>query len=350
MEEQSWEERTWRLSLRIIFVIISVIAVIWFLRQITWVIGLLTVATLIVYSISPLSSYLTRKGLPHYLSVLTVYFFLLFSTAMFFYLLIPTLLSEMRGLARYLATDYSYLLPQLVVQIQDILINENIATALQEFSQELPIMLQQAVLTLTGLTGNVFSVLTEAVIVLFLIYYLLRDLSLIKKGVIRMFPDRWRKESSHVLRIIDVKVGAYLRGNILRCGIVGVLTGLILSIVGMPFALMLGILAGLLNIIVYVGPYLAGIPAVILALAPDTPNPLIIIVLYVLIQALDGFLLVPLLLGKAVDLRPFTVIVSLLVGGKLLGFIGIILAIPVAATLKVIIYHYYLKEHSKFNL
>ena len=269
---------------------------------------------------------------------------------MFFYLLIPTLLSEMRDLARYLATDYSYLLPQLVTQIQEILISDSIASALQEFSQELPIILQQAVLTLTGLTGNVFSVLTEAVIVLFLIYYLLRDLSLIKKGIIRLFPESWRKEGSHVLRIIDVKVGAYLRGNILRCGIVGVVTGLILAIFGMPFALMLGILAGLLNIIVYVGPYLAGIPAVLLALAPDTPNPLIIIVLYVLIQALDGFLLVPLLLGKAVDLRPFTVIVSLLIGGKLLGFIGIILAIPVAATLKVIIFHYYFKEDSKLNL
>jgi predicted PurR-regulated permease PerM len=103
----------------------------------------------------------------------------------------------------------------------------------------------------------------------------------------------------------------------------------------------------LLNIIVYVGPYLAAIPAVILSLTPDTPSIIVIIILYVVIQAADAFLLVPLLLGKAVDLRPFTIIVSLLIGGQLLGIIGIILAIPIAATLKVVIYHYYLKEDRK---
>lgn len=337
-------DQAWSLSLRIITLLLTILAILWFVQKITWVIGLLIVATLIVYSISPLSGYLTRKGLPHTVSVLTVYLALLFSVLLFFYLLIPTLIVEMRTLARYLATDYRYILPDIISQIDELLASENIHQALQDVAQNLPTMLQQAVLTLTGVTGNIFSGLTEVVIVLFLVYYLLRDLQPIKRGVIRLFPQPWRKEATHVLKIIDLKVGAYLRGNILRCALVGLITGIVLKIVGMPFALMLGILAGLLNIIVYVGPYLAGIPAVLLALAPDTPHFLLIVLIYVFVQALDGFLLVPLLLGKAVDLRPFSVIVSLLIGGTLLGFIGIILAIPVAATLKVIISHYYLKE------
>lgn len=350
MKQREWLDPAWQLAVKIITLLLVVFALLWFIQKISWVIGILIVATLIVYSISPLVNYLAKKRVPHSIAVMSVYFCLLLSVLLFFYLLLPTIISELRALTRYLATDYRYLLPQLVRQLDDLLASDNIHQALQDIAQNLPNMLQQAVVTLTGITGNIFSGLTDVIIVLFLVYYLLRDLSQIKRGVIRLFPKSWRKEATHVLEIIDLKVGAYLRGNILRCGVVGMITGMILAIIGMPFALMLGILAGLLNIIVYVGPYLAGIPAVLLALAPDTPHPLLVVLIYVLVQALDAFLLVPLLLGKAVDLRPFTVIVSLLIGGQLLGIIGVILAIPVAATLKVIIYHYYLKEDSKLNL
>jgi predicted PurR-regulated permease PerM len=344
MEQHNRQAQAWALSVKIVALVLAIITLIWFLHKIAWVIGLLIVATLIVYSISPLSNYLTRKGMPHSFSVITVYGALLLTALLFFYLLIPTLLAELSALARYLATDYRHLLPNLVRQFDDLLASDNLQQALEEIAINLPNMLQQAVVALTGITGNIFSGLGEVVIVLFLVYYLLRDLRPIKRGIVRLFPAAWRKEASHVLETIDLKVGAYLRGNILRCTLVGVITGIILALIGMPFALMLAILAGVLNIIVYVGPYIAAIPAVLLALAPDTPHPLLIIIIYVTIQALDGFVLVPLLLGKAVDLRPFTVIVSLLIGGVLLGFIGFLLAIPVAATLKVLIYHYYLKE------
>ncbi|EEG77133.1 AI-2E family transporter [Dethiobacter alkaliphilus] len=350
MEDRSWPQSLWPLIVRTLAVILTIIAVLWFVHKISWVIGILVVSTMIVYSISPLSNYLTRKGVPHSVSVLSVYLLLLFSAFLFFYLLIPTLTNEMRALARYLATDYSYLLPEILLQIDQLMASENIHQALQDVAQNLPNMLQQAVFTMTLVTGSIFSGLTEVLIVLFLVYYMLRDLSHVKRGIVRLFPPAWRKESTHVLQIIDLKVGAYLRGNLLRCTAVGIITGIALAIVGMPFALMLGILAGILNIIVYIGPYLAGIPAVLLALTPNTPHPILIVVLYVTVQAVDAFLLTPNLLGKAVDLRPFTVIISLLIGGTLLGVIGFLLAIPVAATIKVIIYHYYLKEDQILKL
>ncbi len=338
------KDRQWDFAFKLVTILLLVVAIIWFVQKIAWVIGLVLISLLVVYSIVPLSTFLHKKGVPHLVSVLLVFFALLFLLLLTFYMIIPTLIVELRSLARYLATDYSYLLPQFISQLDEIMINDNLMEALQNLTHDLPNLLQQAVSTATTVTVNLLAGLTEVVIILFLVFYLLRDLDQLKKGIINLFPKRWRKEATHVLEIIDVKVGSYLRGNFVRCGIVGILTGVILAIIGMPFALIFGILAGLLNIIVYVGPYLAAIPAVILALTPDTPHILLIIILYVLIQAVDAFLLVPLLLGRAVDLRPFTIIVSLLVGGQLLGIIGIILAIPVAATLKVIVYHYYLKE------
>ena len=181
MEKNQWPDPAWQLALRIIILLFAIFAVLWFVQKISWVIGILIVTTLIVYSISPLSNYLTKKGLPQSISVLTVYLFLLISVVIFFYLLIPTLLNEMRALAGYLATDYRYLWPRVILQIDEILASENIHLALQDFAQNLPNLLLSTVTSLTRFTGNIFSGITDVVIVLFLVYYLLRDLSPIRQ-------------------------------------------------------------------------------------------------------------------------------------------------------------------------
>lgn len=336
-----------RLALRIIFLLLAILAALFVLQKISWIINLVILATLIVYSLSPLSDFLTKKGFPHTLSVLLVFIFFLFSVLLFFYLLVPTVISEMGTLARYLATDYRALFTNVITQLDTYINNESLEQALLQLLQDIPRTLQSTVATLTNISGNIFSRLSETAIVLFLVFYLLKDLASIKHGIIRIFPEKWQKEVNLIIEIIDCKVGEYLRGNLLRCFIVGLLTGISLRAVGMPFSFMLGILAGLLNIIAYVGPYLAGIPAVLLAFTPSTPHPLLIVALYVLIESIDAFILSPLLLGRAVDLMPFSVIMSLLIGGQLFGFLGVLLALPVTATLKVILHHYYFREDFK---
>ena len=119
------------------------------------------------------------------------------------------------------------------------------------------------------------------------------------------------------------------------------MTSIGLFVLKMPFALMLGGLAGLLNIIPYIGPILAAVPAVLLSLLPDTPNIFLVVGLYILVEIVDSFVFTPIFLGKAVDLSPLTVVVSVLIGGQLLGTLGIILAIPAAAICKVLLFHYF---------
>jgi len=337
----------WRLAVRIIFLLLAIILIFLFLQKITWIISLVLMAVLIVYSLSPLSNFLTKKGFPHILSVLLVYLLFLFSVILFFYLLIPTVILEMGTLARFLATDYRALFTNAIAQLDTFLNNETLEQTLLQLMQDIPSTLQSTVATLTNISGNIFSRLSETIIILFLVFYLLKDMDSIRQGIIRIFPIKWQKEVNLILEIIDCKVGKYLRGNLLRCFAVGLLVGITLKTLGMPFSFMLGILAGVLNIIAYIGPYLAAIPAVLLALTPNTPHPLLIIALYVLIEAIDAFLLSPFLLGKAVDLTPFSVIMSLLIGGQLFGFLGILLALPVTATLKAILQHYYFREDFK---
>jgi len=112
------------------------------------------------------------------------------------------------------------------------------------------------------------------------------------------------------------------------------MTGLTLFFMGMPFTFLLGILAGVFNIILYIGPYIAAIPALLLSFSPATPTPLSVIIVYVVVQVLDGTVISPILLGRAVKLKPITIIIALLAGAQLAGFLGMILAIPLAGTIK----------------
>jgi predicted PurR-regulated permease PerM len=170
------------------------------------------------------------------------------------------------------------------------------------------------------------------------------DFEGVKTTIVRLFPPKYQKEAVHVISVIDREAGAYLRGNLIRCSVVGLTTWLGLSLLGMPFALILGITAGLLNIIYNIGPFMAAIPAVLISFTPGTPHPLLVIALYIIIQMIDPFILTPFLMGKAVDLRPITVVIAILCGARLMGLLGIIIAIPLTAIVKVLLNHYYLQK------
>ncbi len=340
-------DQQYKLALKIILTVFLLVGAIWFVREIVWVINLIFISVLIVYAISPTVSFLVKKKVPHWLSVGLVYLALLAFFVLMFYLVIPIIFDEIVQLTQ--------LLPRYIVQLQPTIFefvqmvqNPEFEEVLETFINQIPANLQQLLNQATSLTFALFSRLSEVLIVLFLVFYLLKDLGRIRRGIIKAIPLAYRQQATRILIVLDEKVGAYLRGNILRCTFVGLLTGFGLFIMGLPFYFVLGVFAGLMNIIYYIGPYIAAVPAVLISLSPDTPGSLVIMLFYVFIQALDAFVLTPLLLGKAVDVKPFTIIVSILIGAKLMGILGIILAIPFAATLKVVI-NLYLNENNSIK-
>ncbi|MGM0651213.1 MAG: AI-2E family transporter, partial [Bacillota bacterium] len=187
--------------------------------------------------------------------------------------------------------------------------------------------LAEASLTLIGGTVDFF-------LVLFLVFYLLYDFQRVRSQIVENLPSTKRPLAKELMKIVDTNVGTFIRGSLIRCLIVGVVTGIALSVIGMPYALLLGVLAGIFNFILYLGPYIAAVPAVLLSFSPLTPSPLLIIAVYIGIQVLDGMFLAPVVLGRIVKLRPITVIVAILAGGSLGGLLGMILAVPVAGMIK----------------
>jgi len=354
----SLQDRDLKLAFKISLSFFTIIFIIWLLIQLAPIIALFMVALLIVYFMSPVMKLFIDKKIPPFLSALLTFILLLIFISLLFYAIIPGMLSELGDMATYLS---EYEVPDIdTIVFQPIWrelenidsrfnlqLTQTISELTTSFFEGLPQYFEDLLGGLGAISVAFFSGLWSVLVLIFILFYLLIEKENVKKRFTHLFPHMYHQEVGHVISVIDQKVGAYVRGTIVRCFCVGILTGIILSIIGMPFALMLGVIAGALNIIIYIGPFVAAIPAVLFSLAPGTPHFLLIIGVYLAVQAVDAFVLTPYLLGKAVDLSPLTVITTVLIGAHLAGLLGIIIAIPIAAIFKVLLNHYYLDTKQK---
>ena len=141
---------------------------------------------------------------------------------------------------------------------------------MSEFISEIPSYTQSLLNHLTTFFMKLFSRIWIGFALVFLVFYLVQDIEKAKANLTLLFPRIYQHEVARVLGLIDQKVGAYIRGTILKCAFVGLFTWVGLLILGMPFSLIFGLLAGVLNIILYIGPVLAALPALLLSLVPGT--------------------------------------------------------------------------------
>jgi predicted PurR-regulated permease PerM len=337
-------------NMKLVLFIFSLILCVWLIKMLFPIITLIIIALLIVYLIEPLVGWLCKVRIPESLAAVIVFVIFFLFLLLLIYFIPPLIFKELSQLAGYLATDFKqyiyFILEQLkrLDLIYNTAITQTITTGILTFLEDLPLLIMRWLGNIATFKVPFLSELWLVFALFFLILFLLLDIDKIKATIVTFFPQSYHHEVLNVINIIDAKVGAYLRGNVLRCTIVGIATGLGLYFLGMPFALLFGIIAGLLNVIHNIGPVLAAVPAVLISLTPDTPHPLLVIGLYLVIQTIDPFILTPFLLGKAVDLRPITVIIAILCGAKLMGLLGLVIAIPFTAVLKVLINQYYLKK------
>ena len=181
--------------------------------------------------------------------------------------------------------------------------------------------------------GGLITVIT----VLFLAFYMLVEGPTVSKGFLGLFPRASRAEVADVLDQIAAKFGGWVRGQLLLGLIIGAAAGLGMWAIGMPFPMLLGIVAGITELIPMIGPTLGAIPAVFLALFQPSWKLLFTIAFYAFIQQAEANFVVPRVMRASVGLSPLLTIIALVIGAKLLGAVGALLAVPVAAALQVII-------------
>lgn len=330
----SADDYQWRYTIRLITLVLVISGSVLLAYSITWLIGLLLISTLIVYTFYPFLTYLKAKFKisQSFATVLVFLTFILFCVFIVS-LLVPVIYFETTSLIESF--------PQHLVRFQEYLSWLSQQIVLFEVEDELRTYLM-------GITDNIyqgleyvaeasFQLIIGAVdffLILFLVFYLLYDFHLIREQLLAVTPVKKRPLIKELIGIIDSNLGIFIRGSLIRCLAVGVLTSIVLLIIGMPYAVLLGLIAAVFNFILYIGPYIAAVPAILLSFSPLTPSPLLILLIYVGIQIVDGMFLSPVVLGKIINLRPITIIVAILAGGSLAGILGMVFAVPVAGMIK----------------
>jgi predicted PurR-regulated permease PerM len=298
------------------------------------------VALVIAATIRPMKSFLRRRGIPKTLAVMLIYLGILGVIAGLFVLVIPVLIDQGGALIRGLPQLYANLVTSLQNSSNDMLRSlparlptaEQLASDIQAVSGSL---LTGALSIGAGVLGFVGTLLS----IIILSIYLTMGQSHMERFWLSLAPTGRRPELLAIWREIETRLGSYVRGELLLMTSIGVLAGLGYWVIGLPFPLALGALAGLLEFVPMVGPTLGAIPAVIVALAISPQAALVVVIYSVVIQVTENNILVPRLMGHSVGVSPIMVILSIFAFTSLLGITGAFLAIPLAAIFQVLMDH-----------
>lgn len=315
-----------------VVLILLALVFLWVVRD---VLLMLFVALILAALIDPFADWFERHKIPRSLAVLTTYIVLIVIVGLVLLLLIPPIIDELGNLG----TNFGYYWDKLTIGLENIkgfTISQGVPTAFEKGVETLQGSLSGALSTVFGTVAGFFGGLAAMIIILVITFYMVAEEESVKKALKSVAPDKYQPFISQLLAKIKKKIGLWLRGQIILSITVGLFVYVALSIIGVEYALILAILAGLLEFIPYLGPVLATIPAVFLAFVQSPIKALIVLILYIVIQQLENNLLVPKIMQKTVGLNPIISITALLIGAKLAGLVGAILAIPVAVVISLI--------------
>jgi len=245
------------------------------------------------------------------------------------------------------STKLAEAVPKSIEKLQEFVKDHPI---LQRVAAELPSP-EEAVKQMSSVMPNaglfftgIFGAIGNVVIIMVVGIYFAASPHLYTGGFIKLIPQPKRPRARQVLQKMGGNLSSWLLGTSVSMLIVGVVTSVGLSLLGVPLALILGIIAGLLDFVPYVGPIMAGVPAVLIAFSISPDMALYVVLLFAAIQLVQGYILQPMIESRAVDLPPALIIAMQLVFGTLFGFAGVALATPMTAALKVLVQMLYVED------
>lgn len=302
---------------------------------------LLYISGLIAVGVSPMVRLIERQSVlpigtrrfPRWLAILLLYLVLLGVITGVSFLVFPPLVRQARQLANSM--------PEMFERSQTFLIGQGVMAerlSWKEMVAKAPMGNSgEAVTTVLGAITGVIGGLFGFVTILILTFYLLVDAAQLRASMLRLFPPARRARVDAASRDITVKISAWLGGQLLLGGIIGATSALGLWLLGIPFFYVLALISAIGELIPVVGPVIAAVPALAVAASVSFDKVLFVLIFFVVQQQIENHLLVPKVMQRQVGISAVTVIVSLLIGGKLLGIVGALLAVPTAAIIQVLI-------------
>ncbi|SEM69701.1 AI-2E family transporter [Paenibacillus sp. OV219] len=299
------------------------------------------IAMIISYVLNPIVSLLNERRVPRTIAVLLIYAVFCGTLTVILMNAIPMFLEQLQELNEHM--------PDLTMKAQGIVndlnnssfLPESIRGGINKSIYKLEKQSSDAIFSFINNIGAMINIVFIAFIIPFLAFYILKDFEVFERTLLTYVPKSHRKHAVRLLKDIDNALGSYIRGQFLVCVIVGTLAYVGYLIIGMPYALLLASVVAVTNIIPYLGPFFGAAPALVMASTVSVKMMLLVVVVNTACQILEGNIISPQVVGRTLHMHPLSIIFVLLVGGELAGIVGMILAVPIFAALKVIIQHFF---------
>jgi len=325
-------------------VLISVILGFWLLYRFNQVVFILFIAIVIGTVIRPAVAWLYQRGLPRIAGVILVYLLLFLLLAGFLLLLFPLISEQSTTIAATMPGYYQNLRGWLANNPNQILVglSEFLPATLpnlkpvQQTGQELMASAGQVAGYLRSLAKLIFL----AIVILVLAFYWTLDGPRIIQSFLLLLPQGQRESIRDLFSAMESRVGFYIVGQGILCLVIGIMALLAYRLIGLPNALVLALIAGVLEAVPMIGPLLGAIPAGLVALSIAPDKLIWVIVATVIIQQLENSLLVPRVMSKAVGVNPFVTLLALFAFSSLFGLAGALMAIPMAAMIQLALNHF----------
>ena len=317
--------------------ILLALGLLWLIRD---VLLYLFTALLMAGVIYPMARFAAAHKIPKGVAVVLFYLFLFGLIIAAFALLIPALLNEVGMFAGTYGNSMQWM-SHWMDALKDLSTRYAFVHNLQTGVANFQTQLLQGAGGVFATIGGVFDALVGVTVVLVLSFYIIVEESAVKTLFQNVIPNEYQEFASSLVWSVTNRLGDWLRGQIVLGAVIGLLYFIAFSLIGLPYALLLALFGGLLEFIPYVGPLVAGIPAVIIAATISPLHLLLTVIGMILIQQIENNILVPKIMERAVGLNPIMSIVAVLIGAQLFGVVGALFAIPLATAISVVTIEFY---------
>ena len=319
----------------------------YFIRGVVIVFAL---AFLVAYILGPAVRFFEKRKINRVLVVSVFFLAFVAAVVLSVVFLLPMILGEVRELltgALNLVTDPEFgekvltkweaiqgRLAETIPQLKNVKVADqlDIEQGISGIASWMRDYIGQLIRAVTTFSGRLIWMVIVVILIPFITFFLLKDGESMKRATLRIIPARYSETSLELLQKVDRQIGRYIRGRIAESLILSVLTIIGLWILDIKYYLVIGSIAGFANLIPYIGPVMIAIPAIILAAYQHGMFHMVVTGIFLgSIQIVDNAILVPLVVGKSVDLHPVVTIFVVFVGGQLLGFLGMIVAVPLTS-------------------
>jgi predicted PurR-regulated permease PerM len=335
-------KRTIDISTGIVFRTVLILICLWFLYFIRDIIALLFISIILAAAIDPIVYRMHRKKVPRTVGVSIIYFCLLATMSLIVSFLIPPLILQFK--------EFTQKLPEIILSFNLSFQGINAFFQTQHMVLSAQSLLMDAGRYLAGFSGNIFTAtagifsgFVAAAIVLVMTFYMAIKEDGIKNFIVSIMPRKHKEYAGFLVLRIQRKISRWVLGQFFLMFVVFAMDFAGLLILDIPYALTLAVFAGFLEIIPYIGPIVSAIPAVVVGLTISPFSGLMVLILFVFVQQFENHIIIPQVMKKAVGLHPIAVILALLIGLKLGGVLGALLAIPIATAASVFVSDFFEK-------